>query len=794
MRHLPPQMFQLCCALGVALMLAACSDTKYRTATAAGGADPAAVAEAEARAEAAEAALEELRASLATAQEALTPGTTAQQREQAREAVVAARADLAQVREMLTEQPASAARDAADGALAAVDTALAETAAALQALAGVGTAGLLQLASMHTSLDRAQTALDTAQAQLKVALAANPSPALRTLLAQAQVTLTAAQVSLVPVLRAELASARADAEAERQRADTYDPRVSLADALVPREERFVPRGAAQITRTARTDTGEEGWERLEIASDGVAWATGKAVGSAAGGLRATDELPLRAVTLRAAGRHPIRIQGRDGTPAAYSNSDGVVTSSLRITDAGVTLKWGGAGVIYYDNQRRFDLGANQDSWAGIGPDGKLGDHNADTGATMTPGHAADLGLAAASGSLTAAQATMLVGYALDNPSRFGADRKQGDASATDGSAMTVAHAADLGLDEPSGNLDAAQAALLVGYAEDNPATPGCWQQDLSLCGDWNHDDLTIAFGAPHSQSPHGEAAYYWKARVPLTAAQSEQRLPNRMQADDANADGRPQELGTYELWLSNYGGLDRGRTDDAGDDRHRYLQYAAYGLFMVFDNVKATPSFTRPQAFAAGYDAFGAGGMETTDLTTSIAATFKGHTMARELLNNGDANNIILRGAPPLRGEITLNACIGASACTGDGIPSGANRISGMISGLEALRHDGVWVPYFHADSIPMAEGEIAADGSFGGQLGHPVTAGGGENSWQFDADTRPGSTHASSYGGNFYGPREALEAAGWWHVQRDNRVRADYGSLIGSFGAIACPDGDSGC
>ena len=41
MRYLPPQMFSLCCALGVALMLAACSgDTKYRTTA---GADPAAV-------------------------------------------------------------------------------------------------------------------------------------------------------------------------------------------------------------------------------------------------------------------------------------------------------------------------------------------------------------------------------------------------------------------------------------------------------------------------------------------------------------------------------------------------------------------------------------------------------------------------------------------------------------------------------------------------------------------------------------------------------------------------------
>ena len=62
-------------------------------------------------------------------------------------------------------------------------------------------------------------------------------------------------------------------------------------------------------------------------------------------------------------------------------------------------------------------------------------------------------------------------------------------------------------------------------------------------------------------------------------------------------------------------------------------------------------------------------------------------------------------------------------------------------------------------------------------------------NSWDFDADISPGSTHASKYAGNLYGPRTGLEAAGWWHMVRDNRARADYGSLIGSFGA-ACTEG----
>ena len=735
------------------LVLSACA-TKTRTLTVGVG-DQAAVQAAEERADEAEAALTALRESLAAAQNALGAATNTEQRNKARGAVIDSLQGLENVQQNLAMLPDGDDKTAANTALTAVRTALSSVVEALGAAnAAFGSGGTISFTSMHTSLHRAQALLDDAQTKITEALEANPTDAIETLLSQAQGTLTAAQVSLVPRLfdeldtaearaaqtEAERDEARTRADSEKERADTYDPRVSLAQALEPREPRFVPRGEAEITRTPRTDTGEAGWEKLDIATDGVAWADGKMVAAANGGLAATDELPLRGVTLRAAGRHPIKIQGDDGTPTSYSNTDGVVTSSLQLSADGPTFKFGGAGVIYYDIQRRFDIGANQDDWWRFGPDGKLGDADASAGGAITDAHATDLGLEEASGQLTADQATMLQGWATDNNA--------------------------------------------------------CWQEDLSLCGAWNHDDLTIAFGAP-SQSPHGDPSYYWKARVPLTEAQRGQRLPNRMQADDPNADGRPEELGTYELWLSSYGGLDTGAdADDAGDDSHRYLEYAAYGLFMVFDNVKATPSFTRPQAFAFGYDAFrDADGMRTTDVSTSIAATFEGHTMARALINHGDENFITLSGSTPLRGDVTLNACIGGSGCTGDGIPATANRISGMISGLEELRHDEVWIPYGPAaGGIPMEEGEIAADGSFGGQLDHPrLATDPGEdevlNTWDFDADIRPGSTHPSKYGGNLYGPRDGLEAAGWWHMQADHRARALRSSIIGSFGA-KCVEG----
>ena len=83
-----------------------------------------------------------------------------------------------------------------------------------------------------------------------------------------------------------------------------------------------------------------------------------------------------------------------------------------------------------------------------------------------------------------------------------------------------------------------------------------------------------------------------------------------------------------------------------------------------------------------------------------------------------------------------------------------------------------------------MVEGDIAADGGFMGTLGHPTNANGVVNSRDYDADGVAGS----GYGGNFYGPRDGLEAAGWWYVQPDPRLAANTvtssSGIIGSFGA----------
>ena len=748
-------------------------------------------------------ALEELRESLKTAQELGLETNAGRQRIELRGLVNNARIELAQVRRNLAAQDDSAAKPPVVEALDAVDTALTLTAEALAAPAAAS-GGVVALANMHTTLDRAQTALDDAQAKLNTALAAGPSAAVRGLLSQAQATLSTAQVSLVPLLRRELADAeteaaaqlaraeaekkRADAEkaradrereraeAEKARADAaaaarYNPRVSLADALVPRAPGFVPRGEAQITRTPRTDTGEAGWAKLDIRTAPVRWAEGSKVG-ADGGLVTTRELPLRSVTLYGTEYYPYVIMGDDGTPTVYSETDSTPTGSLRLsTDGGIlqpTMKFGGEGVVRYDLQRRFYDQTNQDAWkTGGGPDGKAGFSGLDTTTTMLQTHV---------------------------------DQLEGVST----------------LPDPAPTLTQAQVDELHGYAADNPNN--CAGETRSLCGDWIFDDVTVAFGAA-SQSPHGDPSWHWKAKVPLIPARRDaegeiipehyhsndddkiELLPTRMRRGHADYDGRPVELGTWELWLSNHAGIvsDADTEDDTSDDTHAYLEYAAYGLFMFFDNVRAIPSWTRPQAFAFGYDAFeDAENLRTTDVTTSIAATFRGRTMARALDDTGPhrarsvATNpylpidvIELGGVTPLQGDIELNACIGASNCTGSiRVPNGNNTISGMISNLEILRDDGVWVSYLPAaGGIPMAEGTIDAAGSFAGALSHPLLANGAPNRDHFDADA------TAKYAGNLYGPRDGMEAAGWWHLRRDWVNRATHGPIIGSFGA-RCVEG----
>ncbi len=751
MRHPLP----LCCALGAALMLAACSDTKYRTitTTVTGGADPAAVAAAQERADAAEMALDELRASLAAAQAALTPGTTAQQREQARDAVMAAREDLKVVREMLTDtiQPPGTARSAADAALAAVDTALARTAEALQAMGDTASAGPLQLATMHPSLDTAQAALDAAQVRLGEALEANPSGALRNLLAQAQATLTTAQVSLVPLLREELAARAAERDAARGERDALrDEHVSppLFGNIAPR----TLEATITVTRTARAIPNADGdaWianpDALEIATDAIPYAAGTTLTARAG----DEEFPMRAITFRGdirqgsqrgkppgaeadnAGRFPI-VQGPLNTLGnAADHTKNAVVSSIQLSqDGGLVLKAGGSGIVF--NEFQWDIRGTE----GDGPDGIPGDGGATTATAATAFHIAMF-------------------------------RRAGETPPTEGDMLTQA-----------------QADMLTGWAEDNCSgvTFPCW--------DGNMRDLTIAFGTP-SPDPDGEAGYHWTSKIPSSEGQPRPEVGDAMHrwatskvghfADPGRGAG--EYRGEYRLWLSHYAGLDSGATDAESDDSHHYLQYAAYGLFTFTDYLTSNIRPARMQGFHFGYDAFAdAPGMKVSDLATPIMATFTGRSAAMVMEPHSDRSQVerLIR----VRGDITLEAVIG-----------GANTITGEIANFETPS-GRAWGPYAPlTDSVRLTNGAIAADGSY---TGDTTVHGAASHLWDNGA-----------FGGNFYGNSAGpdLETAGWFYLTgrgytppssnpltgeaaRDYPGRPDfrYSGIFGSFGAV-CSEG----
>ena len=319
--------------------------------------------------------------------------------------------------------------------------------------------------------------------------------------------------------------------------------------------------------------------------------------------------------------------------------------------------------------------------------------------------------------------------------------------------------------------------------------PGAWNvggsDDCSgaypaWCFDFNRSDAEASFGAPYAD-PDGEPNYYWASRYGLAG--------NQPQPDPADSDGQRLAahgaLGDLRTWVSNYGGLDAGAmADSASDDADRYLSYAAYGLFVFTDYIDEYPRPGFLQGYHFGYDAFrDVATARTDDVSTSIAATFEGRTMGMVL--HPRSNSVASETAPHvghftrLRGDVTLNACIGAGSCTGDGIPTGSNRISGSIAQLQALEN-GVWQKYAflrhaaaahatHANiAIRLVEDDIEADGSYSGAA----------DSWQ------AGQWNQGEYSGALYGPTDKLETAGWWRLETDSSYQNRHLVAFGSFGA----------
>ena len=788
-------------------------------------------AEANARAAELESTLADLRSSLADAQGALRSGSTAEQRMQARAEINEAREDLKNVQTALAAQPASAEKAAATEALTAIDEALVAVDGALAATEALsGRAGRLVLASMHTALDRAQTAIDSAQDKLNDALKATPesATALRNLLAQAQATLTTAQISLVPVLRQELATAteKADEEtaranAEKERADRFDPRVTLGDSLEPRDPGGLLVGAgetnAEITYMARTAyTGKDAldddaktveanfrYNNSFIRTAAVPWAAGKRLFGAG---RTSDELPLRGLVLRsdtrnaaAAGTNSnddklLPFQGRevigdidtdfDLTDSTWKNFEQTFLSSIQLPadgSGGPTMKMGGQGVIFYDlEQRRRAAG-------GFCPTG-------------TTTHCDD-----------ATTDDVKVGFnrqAVQDPSGYPAWFWHTDVPFDPAGRNSE-------IFDPAGYVlggavtDANNADFTDGTPADSTTYTGHSDIDreglLDIDGDGEADYRV--FDTSYSATPN----YVLRNLYTTPRQVCGQTWCN---PDDPRDGGGPLSQGEYQLLLSNYAG--------DGDSEHRYLDYAAYGLFVFLDHILAgtyeTAGYRRPgrlQAFHFGYDAFAdADGMKTTDLTTPISATFEGSTTGWLFPGkNLRAVQDHIRAPIRMRGEVELTAMIG-------GTGAGSNEISGWMRNFEFL-NDGRWrsnpshltggvLPnaariidsngdlrtQYNAEelgnAVRLVKGDIGADGSYKG-VAEAIVTGGSYLPVGEGGSGRPGGsgTHFfqnGEYEGNFYGPHNALETAGAWYLQEHLNLatgtRGGKGSIVGSFGA----------
>ena len=362
--------------------------------------------------------------------------------------------------------------------------------------------------------------------------------------------------------------------------------------------------------------------------------------------------------------------------------------------------------------------------------------------------------------------------------------------------------------------------------------------------DKNQWDLTLTFDAPRPQvtvdagddpdraaSWTGNSDFYWKGIA--MADESQLKDGANYQSDAFKQAAGFEDLGTYELWLSNHIGVDTNLEPEPGetavcpvsderksscpeDDVNLYLSYAAYGMFAYSadpETFKASTGWNlgwhgRVSTLHFGYEAFAdEDGKKTTDIDDAITSgTFSGQTTgiairgnSRNLLDDPALNNPF-REKKPLRGDVSLTVSIPKT--------TGAGSLLGKIENLEEW--DGnVWRAYagivaIHLHTGTDLDGTVAIGdaGTFSGSATIQV----GDNAYVAPAAatnenavtsavglaTDAGSTthsfnNGGAFTGNFYGPRTAddLEVAGSWNTGLgDTSTDARHWSLFGSFGA----------
>ena len=379
------------------------------------------------------------------------------------------------------------------------------------------------------------------------------------------------------------------------------------------------------------------------------------------------------------------------------------------------------------------------------------------------------------------------------------------------------------------------------------SNPGVWlsdftdtRRDITASGNDggpphgdNAWDLVLTFGAPQTMSVlvgapsrnlqsdwTGNGSFYWRSYVP--AADSQLKADGEYYA--ANAFNQPEgykDLGTYEVWLSNYlGVLDRGLEPEEGsgavrcpdgtmgtscpfDDTHHYLKYAAYGLFVYSADRQTYLSFANGQkgrihAMHFGYSAFaGEDGKRTTDIGTAVtSANFRGHTLAYAVTGSNQAGGVS-RDSKLLRGDAALTVSIPSA---------GSGRIGGNLANFEEWTGSR-WRPLTSGFGVTLQPTVISNYGTFSGAAvptGDTIRNRGNSAPEDFPARTSfstaggivsaaPAFPFIGVFNGSFYGPRDDsadLEVAGSWQLVGSVQHQWE---VYGSFGAKQKPAAASG-
>ncbi len=293
-------------------------------------------------------------------------------------------------------------------------------------------------------------------------------------------------------------------------------------------------------------------------------------------------------------------------------------------------------------------------------------------------------------------------------------------------------------------------------------------------------DLEITFDAPQNMpvpnAPDGEnwvsswqgnGDFYWRAIAP---ADEDMQLAADGKYYQEGAFLQPdgyKDLGTYEIWLSNHIGVDTKlepppgqegtcrdgsrRTACPEDDEQYYLDYAAYGLFVLTADTETFRAgynghASRVNTLHFGYSAFAdADGQRTTDIGTAITSgKFYGSTLAYEV-QGGRTTTI---NTKLLRGDVVLTVNIPKGTGTG--------TLQGTMRNFQRWDEEGgYWTAYADRLAVTVNSTAISADGTFSGRVAATPS-----NEWS--------SNGQGLLKGSFYGPRtdsNDLEIAGSYTV-----------------------------